>query len=466
MTDLTVATIRPERTDLQREYVAGSDDYWLSAFRQAVRALPHYVDTLEAELGDDSYQRMLNDPQVESSVDLLKAAILEDSISLNPAQTEDGDEAGAAQAAEMLAFVRRTIDNLTTPLEDVLWDMLDALAYGARIAELVYTMPPTGDDAGRYVLTAIKPKPREVLAFVVDVYLNVIGFLANRPGQARRLIGVHLNDEQRRSLLSPDKFAVLTWRPRNSDPRGRTVLRAAYNAWWIKTQALPEFLKLLVQFATPSVYGTTSPDAVGNPETGESPEDLLLKALINIQNGSAAALPPDTVLGTIEAGKGGAEAFDIIIELLNREITKGILGQTRATMEAKNGSKADSETGKELFDTLVRAGQRTVARMLQRDVVDRLIALNFGNNLVPLAPVITVGVESDAERSDAWSAAASLERSGYLDPSQYQQLDALLGLAPRTPAEIDARRTKRNAPTPAPVLPQAAPDDDDENEES
>lgn len=454
MTD--VATIpRPIAADPTHEYVASVPDPWLAAFRQAIRALPFYVDALEAELGDDSYQRMLTDPQVSSSIDLLKASITEDEITFTPPETPKGDAAAAARAAEITAFVQRVFNGLTTPLADVLWDMLDAIPFGARIAEEVYSVPAEGEDAGRMVLTALKPKPRQSVAFVVDAYLNIIGILGAKPGQARVLGATTLTDGQREQLLPREKFAVLTWRPRNSDPRGSSQLRPAYNPWWIKQQEWPEFLKLLFQFATPIVYGTPAEEDRGNPETGESAEDLLLKVLILLQNGSAVALRPGSQLDTIEAGEGGAAAFDAITELLNQEITKAILGSTRATMESEFGSRADSETSKSLFDSLVRAGRRTVAHMLQRDVVNQLVVLNFGRADLPLAPRVAVGGVEEEDKTPAWTAVASLERAGYIDPSQYQALDADIGLPPRTPEDVEARKKRKNAPPPtAAPLPQ------------
>jgi hypothetical protein len=99
MTDTATAVApAPTTASLTREYVAGMSDGWLAAVRSRVRSLPIYVDSLEAELGDDSYQRMLTDPQVASAVSLLKAAILEDSVTLTVAPTPQDDAAAADQA--------------------------------------------------------------------------------------------------------------------------------------------------------------------------------------------------------------------------------------------------------------------------------------------------------------------------------------------------------------------------------
>jgi hypothetical protein len=462
-------TLIPAPADAQREYVAGSS-HWL-AYRGAIRALPHAVDDLEAELGDDLYTRMLRDPRVRGDVGLLKAAILDDSITITPAVTPEGDEQAALAAADAAAFVARCLYNLQIPIEDVLRDMLDALAYGCKVAEQVYANGE-GEDAGRLVLKALKPKPRKATAFVVDAFLNVLGLLAAEGGRsvATSYVAVGPDGTPPANLLPRSKFAVLTHAPKDGDPRGSTELRAAYNWWWIKTQFLPELLKFGAQFGTPSLVGTTGEHASANdPE--KSPEDELLEKLLLFQGGTALAVPAGTLVDTITAGLSGGETFfERMVDLCDKQISTGIIGATRATQEAENGSRADSETAKGLFDSIVSAGRWAVAAMLQRDVVAPLVAYN-NPQWAQYPPVVSLGGVEAEDRTPAWTAAAALERAGYLDPSQYPELDGSLGLPVRTPEEVELRRTRKAAPPVPPVAdptqrpgPDPAPDEEEEED--
>jgi hypothetical protein len=459
-------TLIPAPAEPAREYVAGSS-HWL-AYRGAIRALPHAVDDLEAELGDDLYTRMRRDPRVAGDVGLLKAAILDDSITITPATTPEGDEAAATAAAEAAAFVARCLYNLQIPIEDVLDDLLDALAYGCKVAEQVYANGE-GEDAGRLVLKALKVKPRKATAFVVDAYLNVLGLLAAESGRsvAAGYVAVGPDGSPPANLLPRSKFAVLTYKPKDADPRGSTILRAAYNWWWIKTQLLPELLKFGAQFGTPSLFGVTAEKATANDPT-KTPEAELLTEMLQFQGGTALAVRHGTEVDVIESAQSGGESFfERAIDLCDRQISIAIYGATRATQEAENGSRADSETAKGLFDSIVSAGRWAVAAMLQRDVVAPLVAYN-NPQWVKYPPVVSLGGVEAEDRTPAWNAAAALERAGYLDPSQYATLDADLGLPVRTPEEVELRRTRKAAPPVPPVAPptqrpgQDPAEDDDE----
>jgi hypothetical protein len=448
----TAQELIPAPAEPRREYTAGSAS-WLS-YLGAVRALPHAVDDLEQELGDDLYTRMLRDPRVAGDVGLLIAAVLEDGYSLTPAATPEGDAAAAAAAAESAAFVRRCLDHLDIPLPDVLADMLDALSYGCRIAEQVYA-DGAEPDAGRLVLRAIKVKPRRAVAFVVDPYLNVLGMLAAEPGRPLAISTVvTVGAPPPPSLLPRSKFAVLSYRPKDSDPRGRTILRAAYNWWWIKTQLLPELMKFGAQFGTPSLLGTTAEAAAPDPsDPTKSPEQLLLEKLLAFQSGTALSVPFDTKVEVLQAALSGGESFfERCIDLCDRQISTAIIGATRATQEAKSGSKADSETAKGLFDSIVSAARSAVATMLQRDVVAPLLRYNDAR-WAAYPPIVALGGVESEDRTPAWNAAANLERAGYLDSSQYPALDAQLGIPQRTPEEVEARRDRRAAPAPQPAAP-------------
>jgi hypothetical protein len=154
---------------------------------------------------------------------------------------------------------------MDTPLDEVLWDMLSAVALGNRIAEQVYAIQPFGGTL-LLMLIALRVKPRQALAFVVDPFLRVQGLLAQLPGKPSPVSqGSIVNPALLPNILPRGKFAVLSFRPKNGDPRGTSVLRPAYTAWNLKGQAQIEHLKYLVQFASPSLIGTTPQNATRTP---------------------------------------------------------------------------------------------------------------------------------------------------------------------------------------------------------
>ena len=438
-----------------KEYVAGGSWAWSNT---ALRSLPWAFDDLSQDFGDDIYERMLLDPAIAASMNILKAGILEDGAQLHTAVPDkDGD--GFEQAKELVTACEQALDDMALALDDTLWDMLDALALGNKVAEVTYCLETAPSGALRYTLAGIKPKPRRATAFVVDPYLNVTGLLGLIPGQGFNVqTGTILGDpEKQPNLLPRDKFAILSFRPKDADPRGSTILRPAYNPWWVKMQTWPEYLKYLAQFASPSLVGKTAEGAHASGATDAqnrplTPEQELLTTLLSFRNATAIALAHGSELDALFS-QGEGRAFLEAFGLCDRQIVTAILTQTRATMESQHGSRADSTTGQDVLATLVRQIKKAVQRMLRRDVLRQLVRLNYGDAALSLTPKVSLGTVEQEDMSGMMTAIAALERVNYLDPSQFPAVDALLGLPARSAEEL-ARRADRAANPPAPVVVQ------------
>jgi hypothetical protein len=444
--------------DPTREYVAGGVVSWYASYRERLTALPLPIDDLTAELGDDIYERMLRDPQAGACIDVLRTGILEDGLSIRPA-VDSADADGYDQAIELLGLVEQQLDDLETPLDDVLWDMLSALALGNRVAEEVYAYDTSYTGRTELVLRRLNVKPRANIAFVTDTFGNVVGLIGNEPGQ-QLLRGQLLNDEQRAHIIPRSKFAILSVRPTNNDPRGTSLLRPAYNAWWLKMQAWPEYLKYLSQFASPSLVGTTAPnaadepvyDTAGNP-TGEyqTPEEALLTRLLQFRNGTALALPSGATLDSL-GSSGDGTPFLHAFELFDKQITKAILYQTLATEEATYGTRAQGDVHASILATLVRQTKRGIARMFRRDVLQQIVIANRGDGMRQLTPYATLANAETQDVTGMWTALAALARTDYLDPSQFPAIDELLNLPPRMATDAEVQ--------PVPV--EDVPDEDED----
>lgn len=444
MTDLAA---QPKKLDPTREYVAGGLGAWSTP-----RVLGWAFDDLTAELGDDVYARMTRDAQVGANLNLYTAAVLEDGASLSSAVVDKTAD-GYQQAADLVAFAERMLDDMETALDDSLWNLLrEALACGSKVAEEVYALDRTYTGKTQQVLRALKPKPRHATAYVVDAFNTVLGLRGRtieKPGG--------LSYE----LLPRDKFAIFCFRPVDNDPRGTSLLRTAYNPYDLKMRTWPAYYRYLVQFGSPSVWGTTAEHAADeenpdDPETTITAVEALLKRLLEFQNGTALALPFGAKLELL-ASSGDGAAFLNAFGLYDRQITTAVLGQTRATMEAEHGSKADASQGADILATFIRQTRKALARMLRRDVLRDLIRANFGDNAVPLTPRVSFGETEQLNVAPLMTGVANLMRVDYLDPSQLPDLDIQLGLAARTADEL-ARRQERAANPPQPVT--APPQDD------
>lgn len=466
---------------LSAEYVAGGGYPFLS---QYIRSLPHYVDDLSRDYGGDIYDRMLLDPQCSSAVRLLKEEALSAGVRLEPAVMRDQqewqmDEPGLTQnlpardlggrfvpgsrdgkndeeeakklaeeaelAEEITDFCEQNLLHLDRPFVEVLFEMLDAVAVGNKVAEQVYEMRHDDGEPPRLWLKALKVKPRTATAFVMDPYMNLVGLLGMIPGQAYPVLtgSVVADPRQIPNLLARDKFAIFTWGSQHNDPRGTSLLRQVYNPWYLKMQTWGEYARYLVKFAGPSLVGYTAPnaqpvpptDALGNPIPGQPlvyPETAMLNALLNFVNGCAVVFPSGAKVDPMTmSGDGGA--YRNAIELFDKQITKGILCQTLATDVGNNMARAASQTHQDVLDIIVLHVKTLLAAMIYKDVLFNLVKYNWGEKVARrLTPVPHLAAIQQHNWAKDASAVAALVTSQYLDHSQFAEMDARLGLPKRS----------------------------------
>lgn len=439
-----------DRPILATEYAVAATGLWS---RQAWRSLPHTIDDITQDFGEDLYERVDLDPTAHAGKNVLKSGVIEDGIRLESAVSDEAAD-GYALAQEIRAFCESVLGDLQIPIDDVLWDLCDAFIYGSRMAEQIYTDTPATAYAlpgsspisrTQHLLTlaALKPKPRTSVAFVVDAFMNVQAIQAQLPGTGWN--GMSTVDARSArawpGMLPRAKFAILSFRPKDSDPRGVSLYRPAYWPWFAKQEVWQEFLKYLANFASPSVYAVASEAAsksgveVVNADGSKSKipaTQVLLSTLMAFRNNSAAAFDYGTILKALEVSNDGTP-FHTAFTRCDEQITVAILNQMRATMEAKHGSRADSETGQDILDTVIRQIKRSVCTMIKRDVLTPLVEYNYGPGAARmLTPMPSLGdVEQHDFATDA-TAIAALARSRYISPSQYAGIDKRLGLPART----------------------------------
>jgi hypothetical protein len=271
--------------------------------------------------------------------------------------------------------------------EEISRDMLiGALSLGSKVANVVYH-PSTIAGSDKLWIRAIKPKDRRHVGFVVDPFWNIRGFASNDRG----LLGMQPVDIG--DVLARDRFAVLIFGG-DGDPRGVPATRHCYNPWYVKSHAWPAWLRYLHQFGSPSVIGMCAPDAHDRlDDDGEavSPEEDMMQSLLTFEAGTALAIPHGADVKTLFAG-GDGKAYVSAFDLINREISYALLHQVRATMEAEHGSRADSDTGKDVMDLITDGLQLMLARMWRRDVLMPWVRLNYGEDeAYHLCPVPIVG---------------------------------------------------------------------------
>lgn len=415
-----------------QEYVSAGGPYW---YANSLASLPHPIDDVTLDFGDDLYNRMMNDAQIASLINIFKTGIAADGLTFTAAVPEEDEDHEAAQ--ELADWCTWMIDQLTHSIDEVLWDLMDAMPYGNRVAELVYEHGTGPDGSTQVLLKKIAPKPRRMTAFVVDGFNNLVGLLGQIPGQTFYVqTSMIVDPAALPNFLDRERFAVLTFRSRDGDPRGQSLLRPAYDSWYVKQQIKVEYLKYLAQFASPLLIGFTADtvdqseevDEEGNPEP--SPEVVMAGTLATARNSTALAFVAGAKVDVVKS-EGNGEAHLLGIDLQNREMAKATTSQTLATEEGKHQTRASSGTHQDVLDVIIRPGKRLVERMIARDIITPLIVMNFGKKALRLLPTPVLGRTEQHDFAAMATAIAALMTSGYLHASQLPLIDVMQGLPVR-----------------------------------
>lgn len=465
-----------------KEYVSGGQYQYLGA--GYARALPIWIDDLTADFGSDIYDRMMLDPKVASNVNVLKLSILSNGVNLLGA-IQDKDDPDFEHSEEILEFCRANLQRLKSPtFSSALWQLLDGITYGNKVAEIVFEIPESGDLAGKICLKHLKVKPRRVVAFVVDIYFNVVALLGLLPSYGmtsvvtQGLIGIGSANATSggekfipSNILPREKFLIFSFRQRDSDPRGTSILRPSYEPWWNKLQSLQEWRRYQAQFASPSIIGKTAPGAMPVPTTDSNgnitstvyltPEQVMAAQLANFQNGTYMVVPDGASVEPFYV-QGDGLAFKEAVNYYNQEITQSILNQSLATEDAQNNARAASQTHQDVMGNVVRAGKADLADAIHHDLLRGLVAWNYGDEMAAkFTPTVSLSETEHQDFSTNSASIAQLWSAQYLDASQRPGIDSMLGLPERTNIEtaplLDATTITTPA-IPAPQKPEQKPE--------
>lgn len=435
---------------LNQEYIASGPGRLSPAIPQM---LSKDFDDVTRNFGSHCYEAMLTDPAVYSSYLALKLGILSGPIRIQPklkplgyrytppstrkqrpAKPDKVLTGDLAQAQEVADFLEREIARLRTPIKTTLLQMYDCMGFGNKLAEPVREYCESGPDKGRLVLKSLKVKPEWAWQYVVDSYLNVFGIITFVPPGDENAGGGFM-------ILPPEKFAIMTWLPKDGDPRGTSALRAAYDWWNLKQQVKPFYYAHLRRFGSPSLDGVlapndTAPKPAINPQTGQeipgatlSPAQHYVSQLLAFANNAAIVRPAGSELNVIEP-KSKGEAFLNGFSLFDSQICLAIGLQTRASLEARHGSKADSDTAENTRGLIIDYGREAGSDWLEKQVLYESVRLNFGKDIADsLMPCVLISQTESHDMADRWRAASSL---GFrVGESQFEELDADMGLPQR-----------------------------------
>lgn len=176
-------------------------------------------------------------------------------------------------------------------------------------------------------------------------------------------------------VLEPFKFIVHTPKLKTGLTIRGGLARLAVVSFMCKSYTLKDW----IVFA--EVFGM--PIRIGKHDTSATDEQkaALLRAVTNIGSDAAAIIPTSMVIEfeAAVAANGGDKLFQGLADWLDRQVSKGVLGQT-STADAQPGGlgSGTADNANEVRQDIRDDDAINLANTLQRDVIEPFVALNWG----------------------------------------------------------------------------------------
>lgn len=190
--------------------------------------------------------------------------------------------------------------------------------------------------------------------------------------------------------LPPYKFIIHTPRIRAGLPIRGGLARLAATGYMCKAWTWRDWMAFADIFGLPMRVGRYGPSA--------SKDDIakLMSAVANLGSDAAAVMPDSTRIEFEQAPNttGAAEFFARLAEWWDKQVSKGVLGQTMTADDGSSNSQAQVHQLVRL--DIMTADAKALSNTLQRQLVQPFIDLNYGPGNYPKLSVIVPKPENVA----------------------------------------------------------------------
>ncbi len=313
------------------------------------QVLPWNPDDLYQKTGDYSiYEAMINDDQVNVSMQLKKDLILGSGFDVMSEEDDQTDMAKEIEAALK--------ENTETPFEDQLEQMISAYDYGFSASEKVWKKTEDGKLTLKYLRTR---NPATWMIFT-DEHGRVTRY--EQWGQT--------------NLIKLDTNSILHYvnKPAWQNPYGTSDLRACHDAWFVKRQ--------LIRFYAIFLEKAASPTPIGRYPKGTTQIDIdtVFNTIKRLQTKTALLIPKDFEMEFLES-KSKGEAYEKGINLFNMFIGRAILIPDLLGFQGSETSGGSFSLGKsqmEVFYKHIGRRRRTLEGIVNNEIIRPMVLFNHG----------------------------------------------------------------------------------------
>ncbi|MEI7475367.1 MAG: DUF935 family protein [bacterium] len=290
------------------------------------------------------YKELLCDPHVWACVQSRKAGVLSLEWEINRGKDK-------TEQSQFIENFFKSID-----LYSVISEILNSTLFGFQPLEILW------QQSGNMILPAeIKAKPPEWFCFDDDNKLKL--------RTKENYYGEDLPDK---------KFLCPQYNPSYENPYGERTLSRVF--WPVS------FKKGGVRFWTIFTEKYGMPFLVGKHPRGSTAEESgnLADMLDAMVVDAIAVIPDDSSIEILEGAKGSsADVFEKLIDKMNAEISKAVLGQTLTTELGSKGSFAASKTHMDVRKEIITGDKKLVEKTLNQ-LIHWIYSLNYSEKDIPL----------------------------------------------------------------------------------
>ena len=286
------------------------------------------------------YKELLCDPHVFACIQSRKAGVLSLNWEINRGLDKDKN---AEEIEELLKKLN---------IHKLISDILDATSFGYQPLEIIWKKSASG-----HVLPAkIIAKPPEWFCFDDD---NNLKF--------------RTKDNYYGEIVPDKKFLLAQNNPSYNNPYGERTLSRVFWSVTFKKGGLKFWVVFTEKYGMPHLIGK-HPRGASKDET-----NTLADMLEDMVQDAIAVIPDDSSVEIQEANKSSsAEIYEKLIDKMNAEISKAILGQTLTTEIGSTGSYAASNTHFAIRQDIVDSDKKLVESVINQ-LIQWIYEINFAD---------------------------------------------------------------------------------------
>jgi len=296
------------------------------------------------------YKELLCDSHVFACVQSRKAGVLSLEWEINRGLDKD-------ETAEKVIETIKKLD-----IYKLINDILDATLFGFQPIEIIW-----GRVDNLVLPIELKAKPSEWFCFDDE---NQLKFRTKE----------HYFGEE----LPSKKFLCPQANPSYENPYGERTLSRVFWPVTFKKGGLKFWVIFTEKYGIPHLIGK-HPRGASEEET-----DRLAGLLEQMVQDAIAVIPDDSSVEIQEANKSSsAEIFEKLMDKMNAEISKAILGQTLTTEVGSTGSYAASNTHFAVRQDIIDADKKMVEKTINQ-LIQWIYEINFSNKDIPVFEMFEV----------------------------------------------------------------------------